>query len=73
MPVSVTQYNMYLVLREASAFFNSDAEMPPMMIPVMKGEAPDSVEEMIAFNVQQDYEQVRYDVLRLRSLSAMSD
>lgn len=62
----VTQYNMYLVLREASGFFRSDAEMPPMPRPSMKGEAPDSVEEMVAFNVQQNYHRMRSDVMELR-------
>lgn len=62
----VTQYNMYLVLQESADFFDSDAEMPGMLVPIMKGEAPDTVEEMIAYNVQQEYEQTRLEVLARR-------
>ena len=62
----VTQYNMYLVHREALSFFDSDAEMPPMPMPKLKGEAPETLEEMVAFNVQQDYELIRADVLSQR-------
>lgn len=62
----ITQYNMYLVHREALSFFDSDADMPRMLMPKMKGEAPDTIEEMVAYNVQQDYELIRSDVMTKR-------
>lgn len=62
----IAQYNMYLVHREALSFFQSDAEMPPMRAPRMKGEAPDTIEEVVAFNAQQDYEMIRSDVMTVR-------
>jgi len=63
---NVTQYNMYLLHQEALSFFMSDAEMPVMKMPKMKGEAPDTVDEMIEFNVAAEYEKIRSDVLALR-------
>lgn len=62
----ITQYNMYLLLQNATGFLNAKAPMPTMNIPAMNGEAPDSVEEMVAYNVQQQYESMRAEVLRQR-------
>lgn len=68
----ITQYNMYLVIREVASFYETDIPMQQMDIPRMKGEIPahDSIEEIVAYNVQQDYEHMRGEVLeRRRSLN----
>jgi hypothetical protein len=58
----MAQYNMYLVLEQASGFLTADAEMPPLNEPVMAGVAPVTVEEMVQYNAHKNYQSIYKEV-----------
>ena len=69
----VTQYNMYLLIRELTDLHYTAATLPPMLPPKMTTEAPITLEEQVAYNTFDIYENARISLESYRTTGVLPE
>lgn len=69
----VTQYNMYLLIRELTDLHYTAATLPPMLPPQMTTQAPITLEEQVAYNTFDIYENARISLESYRTTGALPE